>query len=79
MRGVTPPTNFYQIAFGSGIPSKFGEGSTKQDEGFECWNRLAARTDNQTAQRCEEEEGTGVASDVVKVQGEDPAAPGPLI
>jgi len=27
---------------------------------------------------CEEEEGTGVASDVVKVQGEDPAAPGPL-
>ena len=27
----------------------------------------------------EEEEGTGVASDVVKVQGEDPATPGPLI
>jgi len=27
----------------------------------------------------EEEEGTGVASDVVKVQGEDPANPGPLI
>ena len=26
----------------------------------------------------EEEEGTGVASDVVKVQGEDPASPGPL-
>ena len=26
----------------------------------------------------EEEEGTGVASDVVKVQGEDPAPPGPL-
>jgi len=26
----------------------------------------------------EEEEGTGVASDVVKVQGEDPATPGPL-
>ena len=27
----------------------------------------------------EEEEGTSVASDVVKVQGEDPATPGPLI
>ena len=25
----------------------------------------------------EEEEGTGVASDVVKVEGEDPATPGP--
>jgi len=27
----------------------------------------------------EEEEGTGVASDVVKVEGEDPATTGPLI
>jgi len=27
----------------------------------------------------EEEEGTGVTSDVVKVEGEDPATPGPLI
>jgi len=27
----------------------------------------------------EEEEGTGIASDVVKVQGKDPASPGPLI
>ena len=27
----------------------------------------------------EEEEGTGVTSDVVKVKGEDPATPGPLI
>ena len=26
----------------------------------------------------EEEMGTGVASDAVKVQGEDPATPGPL-
>jgi len=26
----------------------------------------------------EEEEGTGVASDVVRVQGENPATPGPL-
>ena len=26
----------------------------------------------------EEEEGTGVARDVVKVEGEDPATPGPL-
>ena len=26
----------------------------------------------------EEEEGTGVTSDVVKVKGEDPAIPGPL-
>ena len=26
----------------------------------------------------EEEEGTGVPSDVVKVEGEDPATPGPL-
>jgi hypothetical protein len=26
----------------------------------------------------EEEEGTGVASDVVKVKGEDPATSGPL-
>jgi len=26
----------------------------------------------------EEEEGTGVVSDVVKVEGEDPATPGPL-
>jgi len=26
----------------------------------------------------EEEEGTGVASDVVKVEGEDPATPGSL-
>ena len=26
----------------------------------------------------EEEEGTGVASDVVKVEGEDPDTPGPL-
>jgi len=26
----------------------------------------------------EEEEGTGVASDVVKVEGEDPGTPGPL-
>ena len=26
----------------------------------------------------EEEEGTGVTSDVVKVEGEDPATPGPL-
>ena len=26
----------------------------------------------------EEEEGTGIASDVIKVQGEDPATPGPL-
>jgi len=26
----------------------------------------------------EEEEGTGVTSDVVKVQGEDPATSGPL-
>ena len=26
----------------------------------------------------EEEEGTGIASDVVKVEGEDPATPGPL-
>ena len=26
----------------------------------------------------EEEEGTAVASDVVKVEGEDPATPGPL-
>jgi len=25
-----------------------------------------------------EEEGTGAASDVVKVQGEDPVTPGPL-
>ena len=25
-----------------------------------------------------EEEGTGVASNVVKVEGEDPATPGPL-
>jgi len=27
----------------------------------------------------EKEEGTGVASDVVKVEGEDPGTPGPLI
>jgi len=27
----------------------------------------------------EEEEGTGTPSDVVKVQGEDPTTPGPLI
>jgi len=27
----------------------------------------------------EEDEGTGVTSDVVKVEGEDPATPGPLI
>jgi len=27
----------------------------------------------------EEEEGTSVASDVIKVQGEDPATPDPLI
>jgi len=27
----------------------------------------------------EEEEGTSVANDVVKVKGEDPATPGPLI
>jgi len=27
----------------------------------------------------EEEEGTGVTSDVVKVEGEDPATPGPLL
>jgi hypothetical protein len=27
----------------------------------------------------EEAEGTGVTSDVVKVKGEDPATPGPLI
>jgi len=27
----------------------------------------------------EEEEGTGVVSDVVKVKGEDPATPGPLL
>jgi len=27
----------------------------------------------------EEDEGTGIASDVVKVEGEDPATPGPLI
>ena len=26
----------------------------------------------------EEKEGTGVTSDVVKVQGEDPGTPGPL-
>jgi len=26
----------------------------------------------------EEEEGTGVSSDIVKVKGEDPATPGPL-
>ena len=26
----------------------------------------------------EEEEGTGVTSDAVKVEGEDPATPGPL-
>ena len=26
----------------------------------------------------EEEEGTGIPSDVVKVTGEDPATPGPL-
>ena len=26
----------------------------------------------------EEEEGTGIASDVVKVEGEDPGTPGPL-
>jgi len=26
----------------------------------------------------EEGEGTGIASDVIKVQGEDPATPGPL-
>ena len=26
----------------------------------------------------EEEEGTGTTSDVVKVEGEDPATPGPL-
>ena len=26
----------------------------------------------------EEEEGTGITSDVVKVKGEDPATPGPL-
>jgi len=26
----------------------------------------------------EEVEGTGIASDVVKVEGEDPATPGPL-
>jgi len=31
-----------------------------------------------TWQEDEEEEGTGVASDVVKVQGEDAATPGPL-
>jgi len=27
----------------------------------------------------EEEEGTGTASDVVKVEGEDPVTPGPLL
>jgi len=27
----------------------------------------------------EEEEGTGIASDVVKVEGADPTTPGPLI
>jgi len=27
----------------------------------------------------EEEEATGVAKDVIKVEGEDPATPGPLI
>jgi len=27
----------------------------------------------------QEEEGTSIASDVVKVHGEDPATPGPLI
>ena len=27
----------------------------------------------------EEEEGTGVDSDVVKMEGEDPTTPGPLI
>ena len=26
----------------------------------------------------EEEEGTGITSDVLKVEGEDPATPGPL-
>jgi len=27
----------------------------------------------------EEQEGTGIVSDVVEVEGEDPATPGPLI
>ena len=36
VRGVAPPTNFSQIAFGAaGRPAKIGEGSMRQNEGFE--------------------------------------------
>jgi hypothetical protein len=52
VRGVAPPTNFSQIAFGAGRPAKIGEGSMRQNEGFECRNRLAARTGSQPALRC---------------------------
>ena len=33
-------------------PAKIGEGSMRQNEGFECRNRLAARTGSQPALRC---------------------------
>jgi len=36
VRGFYPPTKFSQIAFGTGILSKIGEGRTKQNAGFEC-------------------------------------------
>jgi len=41
------------------------------------WTPFDSLNKNSTLE--EEEEGTGVARDVVKVKGEDPAAPGPLI
>jgi len=54
---------------------------TKHSDYF-VWNDTSERV----AQPCDvvgpfevEKEGTGVASDVVKVEGEDPATPGPLI
>jgi len=49
------PYQFLSNCIWCGDFTKIGEGSTKQNEGFECWNRLAACTGNQTAQRCTRE------------------------
>jgi len=43
--GILSPYQIFSKSFGAGILSKIGEGRTKQNDGFECWNRVTARTD----------------------------------
>ena len=66
------------------LPRQFESGSLRPNELCICPDNGAARAKALVVNGAvvgpfeEEEEGTGITSDVVKVEGGDPATPGPL-